>query len=268
MTQRKAIFITGGASGIGRAVAIQFASRGWCVGLGDIDEPGMAQTLSLLGGEGHFHRQLDVRDRAQWETALAAFAQTTGGRINVLHNNAGVPLAGALVELTTEEIDRTIDINLRGAIIGARAAHPWLKASAPGSCLINTASAAALYGMANQSIYGVTKAGLRSLTETLDVEWEADGIRVHAILPGFIDTPLLASPPNARSTMPIRETVQQAGLEFTPVEDVARAVWEAVHGHRLHWLVGRTARQMAFAARWAPALLRARSRKLMALRRV
>lgn len=267
MMKPKAIFITGGASGIGRAVARHFAEAGWFVGIADIDEAGMAETLSFLPpGAGHATR-LDVRDRAGWDIALADFAAASGGRINVVHNNAGVPLAGPLVELTSDEIDRTLDINLRGAIIGSRASYPWLEMSAPGSCLINTASAAALYGMANQSIYGMTKAGLRSLTETLAIEWEPVGIRVCAILPGFVDTPLLSSPPNARSHVPIRETVRQAGLEFTPVEEVARAVWNAVHGQHLHVLVGRTARQMAFAARWAPALLRARSRKLMRMRR-
>ena len=96
----------------------------------------------------------------------------------MLANNAGVPLGGPLAELTREEIDRTLDINLKGVIYGAQAIYPYLKQTAPGSCLLNTASAAALYGMANQSIYGATKAGVKSLTETLDAEWDPDGIKV------------------------------------------------------------------------------------------
>jgi NAD(P)-dependent dehydrogenase (short-subunit alcohol dehydrogenase family) len=180
----------------------------------------------------------------------------------VVANNAGVPLGGPLAELTQAEIDRTLDINLRGAIYGAQAAYPWLKASAPGSCLLNTASAAALYGMSGQSIYGATKAGLRSLTETLDAEWGAEGIKVRSLMPSFIDTPLLQYPPNASRNVPIRQRVEQAGLEFTPVEVVAETAWKAVHGGKVHYVVGKTARTMRFAAKWLPGRLRKRARLL------
>lgn len=258
----RSIFITGGGSGIGRAMARRFADRGWTVGLADINQAGLDETAALLP-HGAFTTRLDVRDRAAWDAALAAFAEFAGGRIDAVANNAGVPLAGPLAELTQDEIDRTLDINLRAVIYGAQAAYHWLKASAPGSCLVNTASAAALYGMSGQSIYGATKAGVRSLTETLDAEWAADGIRVRSLMPSFIDTPLLKVPPNARSNVPIRETVQRAGLEFTPVEVVAENAWAAVHdGGKVHRIVGRTARSMAFAARWMPGRLRERARKL------
>lgn len=263
MNARKAIFITGGGSGIGRAIAQRFAREGWFIGLGDVNRAGMEETASLLPQDASLH-QFDVRDRPAWDAALAAFAAASGGRIDVLANNAGVPLAGPLAELSIEEIDRTLDINLRAAIYGAQAAYPWLRASAPGSCLLSTASAAALYGMSGQSIYGATKAGVRSLTETLDAEWGADGIRVRSLMPSFIDTPLLKVPPNARSNVPIRDTVARAGLEFTPVEVVAQHAWDAVHGSKVHWIVGKTARQLRFAARWMPGKLRDRSRRLAA----
>lgn len=262
MAQRS-IFITGGGSGIGRAIAQRFAAGGWRIGLADINQAGLEETAGLLPG-GAFTVKLDVRDRAAWDAALAAFAQNAGGRIDAVANNAGVPLAGPLADLSQDEIDRTLDINLRAVIHGAQAAYPWLKASAPGSCLVNTASAAALYGMSGQSIYGATKAGVRSLTETLDAEWAADGIRVRSLMPSFIDTPLLKVPPNARSNVPIRDTVQRAGLEFTPVEVVAQNAWDAVHGTdgNVHRIVGKTARSMALAARWMPGKLRERARKL------
>ncbi|MBA4353483.1 MAG: short-chain dehydrogenase, partial [Novosphingobium sp.] len=81
---RKAIFITGGASGIGRAVALRFAQSGWFVGLADIDEGGLASTAALLpSGHSSCHR-LDVRDRQGWDAALADFARGTGGRIDVV----------------------------------------------------------------------------------------------------------------------------------------------------------------------------------------
>jgi NAD(P)-dependent dehydrogenase (short-subunit alcohol dehydrogenase family) len=253
----KAIFISGGGSGIGRAVAQRFAREGWLVGIGDISEAGMAETLALLGKG--FATRLDVRDRAQWDAALAAFAAESGG-IDVVFNNAGIPIGGPLVECAPDEIERVLDVNLKGVLFGAQAAWPWLKARAPGSCLLNTASAAGFYGMPGVSVYGATKFGVRALTEALDGEWAADGIRVRDLMPGFIDTPLLDAAPNRGSNAAIRDHVIPAGLEITPVEVVADAAWKAVHGDRLHTLVGRTARQAQFAARFLPGLMRRRTR--------
>lgn len=259
----RAIFITGGGSGIGRAIAQRFAAEGWFIGLSDVDQRGMDETVSLLpDGTGSFTRRFDVRERDGWDEALRAFAAAAAGRIDVMANNAGIPLAGPLSALTRDEIDRTLDINLKGVIYGAQAAYPFLKASAPGSCLLNTASAAALYGMPNQSIYGATKAGVRSLTETLDGEWGPEGIKVRSLMPSFIDTPLLRHPPNAGSNVPIRDVVMSAGLEFTPVEVVAQNAWDAVHGDKVHYVVGETAKKMRFAARWMPGKLRKRAHRL------
>lgn len=267
MTDRKAIFISGGASGIGRAVALHFGQRGWFVGLGDINEAGMAETLALLpGGEG-FATRLDVRERSQWDAALAGFAAAAGGRINVLHNNAGVAFGGSLEELSEAEVDALIAINFRGVVNGARAALPWLKQAAPDACLLNTASASALYGTAGLAIYSATKFAVRGLTEALDTEWQGHGIKVRSLMPSFIDTPLLAGPANAATNRGKRESVVRAGLEFTPVEQVAQAAWNAVHGTRIHHLVGKTARQMRLAAIFAPGFLRKRGRGLMQARR-
>ena len=251
-----AIFITGGGSGIGRAIARHFAGQGWFVGLADIDEKAMADTLAMLPqGKASTHR-LDVRDRAAWDDALGAFASAAGGRINVVANNAGIPLGGALEENSPDEIDRCLDVNLKGAIYGAQAALPFLRAAAPDACLLNTASAAGIYGTNGASVYSATKFGVRALTESLDGEWAEHGIRVRSLMPAFIDTPLLAHTPNARSNEAIRDRVLGAGLEITPVEKVAEAAWNAVHGDRLHTLVGATANRMAFAARWMPNKLR------------
>lgn len=260
MAAHKTIFITGGASGIGRAVARKFAAQGWFVGLADINEPGLRETAAMLPvGMASCHR-LDVRDRAAWDAALAACAEASGGRIEVVFNNAGVPVGGALIDCTTEEIDRTVDINLKGVLYGAQAAHKWLKASAPGSCLLNTASAAGIYGSPGASIYSTTKFGVRALTEALDGEWHADGIKVADLMPGFIDTPLLDIASNRASNQPIRDRVAESGLELSPVADAAEMAWQAVHGTRLHNLVGKTARQIAFAARWMPGSVRKRMR--------
>lgn len=262
MNARKVIFITGGGSGIGRAIAVRFASEGWFVGLGDRNAAGMAETAALLPAGKSASHVFDVSDRAAWDEALRAMGDAAGGRIDAVANNAGISLGGPLEEYEQDEIDRILDVNLKGVIYGAQASYPWLKAAAPGSCLINTASAAALFGMANQSLYGACKAGVRSLTESLDAEWGPDGIRVRSLMPSFIDTPLLQGTPNRKRNVPIRAGVVETGLEFTPVEEVAEAAWRAVTGDRLHWLVGRTARRMALYAKWAPGALRKRARML------
>lgn len=260
MSQRKSIFITGGGSGIGRAIALYFAQREWFIGLGDIDREGMAETQRLIGNGFCYSRQFDVRDRAAWDVALAAFATAAGGQIDVMVNNAGVPLGGLLTDNSTAEIERCLDINLKGALFGAQAAYPYLKKSAPGSCLLNTSSAAGIYGTAGSSVYSATKFGVRALTESLDAEWFADGIKVRSLMPSFIDTPLIKHPLNASTPEAIETVVTSAGMEITPVLEVAQAAWNAVRGEKLHTAVGKTARQMAFASRWMPGRLRTRMR--------
>lgn len=260
MADRKAIFISGGGSGIGRAIAILFGQKGWFVGLGDIDSQGMAETESMLPGGYSYAHKLDVRDREAWDEALAGLAMAAGGRIDVVVNNAGIPLGGGLMENSTAEIERCLDINLKGVLFGAQAAYPHLRKTAPGSCLLNTASAAGIYGTPGASVYGATKFGVRGMTESLDGEWAADGIAVRSLCPSFIDTPLLDHTPNAASNEGIRQRVTAAGLEITPVEDVAQAAWDAVHGDRLHTLVGKTAKRLGFASRWLPGKLRKQTR--------
>ncbi len=264
--QGKSIFITGGGSGIGRAVAQLFAARGWFIGLADINEAGMAETEALLPQGSCYKHKLDVRDREAWDEALAAFSVAAGGHIDVVFNNAGIAFGGPLNELGKDEIDLLTDINFRGVIYGAQAAYQHLKKSAPGSVLVNTASAAALYGTAGMSVYSATKFGVRAMTEALDVEWQDDGIRVTSLMPSFIDTPLLAGPASRKTNLSKRESVVKAGLEFTPVEMVAETVWKAVHGKKLHNLVGKTAKILAFAAKWNPSKVRKRGKNLMRVR--
>lgn len=260
MDQKKAIFITGGGSGIGRAIALYFAGRGWFVGLGDIDVAGMQETERLIGTGFTYSHKFDVRDRAAWDVALDAFSTAAGGRIDVMVNNAGIPLGGALIENSAEEIERCLDINLKGVLFGAQAVYPHLQKTAPGSCLLNTSSAAGIWGTPGASVYCATKFGVRGVTESLDAEWADDGIKVHSLMPSFIDTPLLEHSPHHGSNEPIRDRVIEAGLEITPVIEVAQAAWDAVHGDTLHTKVGKTAKQLGFAARWMPGRLRMQSR--------
>lgn len=254
--QRRNIFITGGASGIGRAVARHFGDRGWFVSIADINEAGMQDTLGLIPGGFKYSHRLDVRDREAWDMALESAATAAGSRIDVVVNNAGIGTGGPIAELSVEEIDRCLDINLRGVLYGAQAAYPYLKKTAPGSALVNIASAAGITGGSGMSVYSATKFGVRGITESLDPEWAPDGIKVADICPGFIDTPLLEGTGNRNSNENIRTRVVAAGLEITPAEEVAQAVWDAVHGDKLEYFVGKTAKRLKFAKRWMPGSIR------------
>lgn len=250
---RRRLFVTGGASGIGRAVAGLFAARGWQVGLADIDAAGLARVAGELpDGWASTHR-LDVRDRAGWDAVLAEFAGDGG--IDLVFNNAGIATGGAFADNSPEELERTVAINFMGVVHGAHAAYPYLRRNA-GSCLLNTASAAGIYGTSGAAIYSATKFAVRGLTEALEGEWRHEGIKVRSLMPSFIDTPLLDAGVSG-SNQTVRERVRAAGLEFTPVEAVAEAAWRAVHGDAVHTVVGRTAERMRFAARWMPGKLRA-----------
>ena len=259
MSEGRAIFITGGGSGIGRATAKLFASRGWRVGLADVNEAGLAETRALAGGGMAQTYSMDVRDRDAWAANLDAFTRASGGRLDVLFNNAGIGTGGPLAEADFDELDRTVAVNLMGVINGARIGYAYL-ARTPGSCLLNTASASAIYGSAGLATYSATKFGVRALTEALDGEWHGAGIKVRDIVPGFIETPLLDRVAG-NTNRSIRETVVAAGLELTSADAVAEAAWAAVHGNRVHTYVGKTAHRLAFAARWMPGNLRKRMQR-------
>ncbi|MDV3458804.1 SDR family oxidoreductase [Sphingomonas sp. HF-S4] len=259
MAGEKAIFITGGGSGIGQAVAKLFAARGWRVGLADINAAGLEATAAMLPAGMATTHVMDVRDRDQWREALTAFTQASGGRLDVLFNNAGIAIGGALAGATDDEIDRIVGINLVGVINGARAGHPFLKAT-PGSSLVNTASAAAIYGSGGLALYAAVKFGVRGLSEALDAEWASDGIAVRVVMPSFIDTPLLDSTVSGTNHS-ARQSVQAAGLEFTPVEQVAQEIWDGIARDKVHIVIGKTARRLAFAARWMPGALRKQMRR-------
>jgi NAD(P)-dependent dehydrogenase (short-subunit alcohol dehydrogenase family) len=254
----KAIFITGGGSGIGQATAELFAARGWFVGIADINGKGIAETVARLPAGRHSAHVMDVRDRAAWASALADFWAASGGRLDILFSNAGIARGGMFEDLAPIDHDLLVDINFKGVMYGAEIGLPYLKQT-PGSCLLNTCSAAGMAGSAGLATYAATKFAVRGLSESLNQEWAAHGITVRTIMPSFIDTPLLDIT-SAGSNRSAREDVVEAGLEFTPVAQVAQAAWDAAHGKRVHTIVGKTAKRIAFATRWAPWLLRRNSR--------
>jgi NAD(P)-dependent dehydrogenase (short-subunit alcohol dehydrogenase family) len=263
MKRRRAIFITGAGSGIGQAIAAHFSRKGWSVGLSDVSLQGLAETAQLIACPYASSHPLDVRERDNWKAGLAAFASRFDGRIDVVVNNAGIGVGGPLINLNDAAVDQMIDVNFRGVVSGARAAHRYLKAAGPGSCLLNVASASALYGAPGLALYSSTKFAVRGLTEALDLEWEAGGIRCRSLMPAFVDTPMMAQPAEPGCPELKRDRVLAAKLEFTSSQEVAAAAWRAVHGSKTHVLVGASAKQLHLAARWAPSLLRRRLRGLM-----
>jgi NAD(P)-dependent dehydrogenase (short-subunit alcohol dehydrogenase family) len=260
MAARKSIFITGGASGIGRAVAVHFAQKGWFVGLADVDQAGMQMTASMIPAGQSSQHMLDVRSRDDWARALEAFWAAAGERLDVLFNNAGVGRGGPLDAMPKADTDLVIDVNIRGVVHGAEAGFGYLKQT-PGSCLLNTASAAGIYGAGGMAIYCASKFAVRGLTESLDIEWAAHGIRVRSLMPSFIDTPILDSIA-LDSNRQTRDIVKDLGMEISPVALVADAAWDAVHKDAVHTRVGKTAHRAWFMARWFPGFFRKRSRSL------
>ena len=182
----KAAFITGGASGIGQAVAKDLAARGWRVGLADVNAAGLEATRAMLPEGMAATYVMDVRKREDWARALAEFAEWSGGRLDFLFNNAGIAVAGQLGAMPDSEIDRGLDININGMIYGAKAAHDLLAAT-PGSAMILTSSAAGIAGNAGMSIYCAGKFAMRGFAESLNAEWAPEGIYVGSLMPSFIE---------------------------------------------------------------------------------
>jgi NADP-dependent 3-hydroxy acid dehydrogenase YdfG len=254
---QKTIFITGGASGLGREVGRYFADKGWFVGIADVNEKGMAETATLLPeGQSSTHR-LDVTDRAQWAKAVSEFDAITGGTMTVLFNNAGIGEGGAIQDMEDAAIDRMIAINLTGVISGTRACFDMLK-NTPDSCVLYTASAAGIYGVADLSVYSATKFAVRGLAESHDIEFRKHDIKSRSLMPGFIDTNIISNVVEGTNQSG-KERLEEAGVMVSPVAIIGPAAWAAVHGDKVHTPVNKMAKQLAFAARWMPGRVRKQS---------
>lgn len=184
--------VTGASSGIGRQTAITLAQAGALVVLADIDKAGLDETaarVAAAGGKSAI-RPTDVSDRASVE-ALAAFALKTGGRLDVWANIAGVLLTVPIVDATEAQLDRVLDVNLKGTYWGCAAAARAMTVRKTGS-IINISSAGADFPAPELSIYAMSKAAVAMLTRTLAHEVGPHGVRANAVAPGFIDTPMVA----------------------------------------------------------------------------
>ena len=258
---QKTMFVTGGASGLGREVARYFAEKGWFIGLADIDDAGMAETVAMLPEGASSSHRLNVTDRAQWKTAVAEFTGQTGGNMHVLFNNAGIGTGGPIQDMTDEDVDLMIAINFTGVVSGTRACFEALK-NTTDSCVLYTASAAGIYGVADLSIYSATKFAVRGLAESHDIEFAKYGIRSRSLMPGFIDTKIIGGVA-VGTNMTGKEMLEGNGILVSPISIIGPAAWEAVHGTKVHTPVNKMAKQLAFAARWLPGRLRNQQKSLI-----
>lgn len=255
---RPAIFITGAAAGIGRATAELFAAKGWFVGLYDVADGAVEALRAQLGHANTAGGRLDVSDPAAFEAALASFWSASGGRLDLMFNNAGLLATGDFESIPLARHHRLVDVNLKGVMTGAHAALPYLRQT-PGSCLISMASASAIYGPPAFASYAATKFAVKGFSEALNLEWAREGIRVMDILPLFVSTPMVndvAAPP---------KTVGRLGVLLT-AEDIAATVWRAAHWRawpRVHWYPGVQTKAMALANKLMPAIANRLSMKLV-----
>jgi len=257
---QKTIFITGAGSGIGRATAQLFAERGWFIGLSDINPQGLEETAAMLPEGQRISVALDTRDRAAWTRAVETFGQATGRRMNVLFNNAGVGKGGWLEEMTDDDIDLLLDVNLKGVINGCVAALPLLKETQ--GRIVNVASVAGVFGAPKMAIYCATKFGVRGLTESLDVEYSRFGVRVVSLMPWFVDTAILDGRP-ADSNRAVRDSLIENKTPIYPVRMAAERAWDAAHGKDIHYMVGKEAERARFAARFFPNAMRNQIKKTL-----
>ena len=242
---RKFAFITGAASGIGRATAELFAEKGWWIGAADRNPEGLEELRHALGKERCRTWLLDVTDKAAYDAVIAELAEETGGRLDLLYNNAGIGAAGFFEEIPIEENLKVVDVNLIGVLHGIYAALPLLKAT-PNSLCFTTSSSAATYGAPHLAVYSATKFAVKGLTEALAVELSRCGVRVADVLPGVIDTPIFDDSPvfvEGRRQATMGGTVatnapKEGPFRLVSPHLVAEAVWRCSEGDpRMHWYV-------------------------------
>ena len=186
--QGKVALVTGAASGIGAATARRFAAEGASVALTDVRAEVGAALAETLNADGHRARfvPLDVTSESQWE---AAVARVTGrfGPPTVLVNNAGIYARRLIEDTSPAELDRMMEVNVKGVFLGIKAVLPAMRAGGGGS-IVNLSSVAGIIGSAISSDYNASKGAVRILTKCAALQYAKDGIRCNSVHPAPIDT--------------------------------------------------------------------------------
>ena len=208
----KVALVTGGARGIGRAICEAYAAAGAMVVAADINEDDARKTAKAVGG---MAVAMDVANMDSISAGIAAIEAEYGG-IDILVNNAGIFNMASIDKITHEDYRQQYDVNVGGTIFTCQAAVPLMKRRGGGT-IINFASQAGRRGEGNVTIYCSTKAAVISITQSLALELASDNIRVNAIAPGVIDTPMWK-----------RVDSQFAVYEHKPLGQKKREVGEAV----------------------------------------
>lgn len=186
----KKILVTGAASGIGRATAIRFAAEGGQVTIGDINADGLAETASLMA----VAPTIQTYDAADFDSCRALVTVAARDGLDVLCNVAGMLKWGPTLEFSEEDFARILTINTTSVFAMCRAALPHLIKSQGN--IVNTASTAALQGIAYTVAYSASKHAVAAITKSLAIEFAAAGVRINAICPGHVNTPMgNAAPP-------------------------------------------------------------------------
>jgi short-subunit dehydrogenase len=252
--QDRTAAVTGAASGIGRAVALELARRGCHLALADLDAARLeevGEAVRALGRQAHLTR-LDVADPAAVE-AWAGAVEADAGGASILVNNAGVSVYGTFASQSPADVDWLLGVNLGGVLHGCRAFGPQLRARR--GHIVNMASMAAMVGMPMQSTYSASKAAVRAFSVGLRAELSAVGVGVTVVLPGTVGTRLMAG---ARSEHPEVTGFMERGMNRVGVapERVARAVVRGIRRNRAEVRVGPDAHLLHMAMALAPWLPR------------
>ena len=224
----KIALITGAGSGMGRAASLLFAKEGARVACADIDEKGANETARMIEADGGkaFAVKSDVSKSADAEAMVAATLEKFGAP-NVVYNNAGIEgVSDFLALMKEEDFDRVIAINLRGVFLGMKYSLPHMVKNGGGS-IINTASIAGLVGLKSAAAYCAAKAGVIALTRVAALEYGRYNIRVNAICPGAIDTPMVRRVGGGEAPGPAMQRISSLNRVGQPEEIAKMALFLA-----------------------------------------
>ena len=197
--QGKVALITGAASGIGRASVRKFAAEGAKVVAVDFNSRGNQETVDMVAQSGGTATAVaaDVSRHEDVRRMIAAAVEAYG-RLDILFNNAGIYIAGTVLEIDEEGFDRLFSVNVKGVFFGCKEAIPLMK-SQGGGVILNTASELGIVGIAGSVAYPATKGAVIQLTRCMALDHAADGIRVNCLLPGVTDTPISQRPGQSKA---------------------------------------------------------------------